>query len=661
MEVKEKNINSILIANRGEIACRVIKTCKKLGIKSIAVFSDADKHSLFVKQADEAYALYGNSPIETYLNQEKILEFAKKSNADAIHPGYGFLSENAEFAQKCAKNGIIFIGPNPKAIAAMGSKSSAKKLMIESGIPTVPGYNGDDQSDKTLTREAEKIGYPILLKASAGGGGKGMRIVRENSEILKAIASAKSEAQASFGDDRLIIEKYIENARHIEFQIFGDQHGNAYHLLERECSIQRRYQKVVEESPSPVLSETIRKKMGETAVAIAKTLAYDNAGTVEFVYSDKDESYYFLEVNTRLQVEHPVTEMITGLDLVELQIQAAEGKEILLNQSEIKANGYAVEVRLYAENPENNFMPETGKILDWQIPAVDGLRVDTAIEAGSVISTYYDPMIAKIIAHGNDRATAHRKLKYALENIRCIGLKTNQSFLLQLLSNEDVAKGNYSTKFLETKFDLKETDRTFYDKFEATLATTLYRWSLRNKMGDTLSGWRNNFYQYQWDDYKFEDGEDFKLLYYLKTNNLFETMDGNIFGAEVELISVSENSISLLIDNHTRSVYSIFNDNDTYFVHNAEIGNVKLAYISRFPEKNKEKQSGGYRSPMPAEVISVKVSNGQAVKKGDLLVVLSSMKMQISIEAEEDGTIEEVFVEDGQTIEAGTELLKFIK
>ncbi|HEY0262567.1 MAG TPA: biotin carboxylase N-terminal domain-containing protein, partial [Chitinophagales bacterium] len=481
------NINSILIVNRGEIACRVIKTCKKLGIKCIAVFSDADKNSLFVKQADEAYALHGNSPLETYLNQDKILEIARISGADAVHPGYGFLSENAAFAKRCTENNIVWIGPNPKAISAMGSKSEAKKLMIEAGVPTVPGYNGDDQSDEILISEAEKIGYPVLLKASAGGGGKGMRIVYATSEMHKAIESAKSEAQSSFGDTRMIVEKYIENARHIEFQIFGDKHGNAYHLLERECSIQRRYQKVVEESPSPVLSESTRKKMGETAVQIVKTLNYDNAGTVEFVYDEKSDSYYFLEVNTRLQVEHPVTEMITGLDLVELQIQAAEGREIKLNQEAIKANGYAVEVRLYAENPENNFMPETGKILDWQMPNVDGLRIDTGIEAGSVISTFYDPMIAKIIAHGNDRATAHRKLKYALQNIRCLGLKTNQNFLLQLFNNDDVANGNYSTKFLETKFDLKATKIEHSEKIKSALAVTLFEWSQRNNLNDTLS------------------------------------------------------------------------------------------------------------------------------------------------------------------------------
>lgn len=653
-----KNINSILIVNRGEIACRVIKTCKKLGIKSIAVFSDADKNALFVKQADEAYALHGNSPAETYLNQEKIFEIARKAKADAVHPGYGFLSENAEFAEKCAQKALVFIGPNPKAIAAMGSKSAAKKLMIDNNLPTVPGYNGDDQTEDTLTREADKIGYPVLLKASAGGGGKGMRIVHEKSEMTKAIESAKSEGKAAFGDDRLIVEKYIENARHIEFQIFGDQHGNAYHILERECSIQRRYQKVVEESPSPVLSETTRQQMGETAVRIAKTLNYDNAGTVEFVYSDKDESFYFLEVNTRLQVEHPVTEAITGLDLVELQIQAAEGKKIVLNQNEIKAKGYAVEVRLYAENSENNFMPETGKILEWQTPAVDGLRIDTGIETGSAISTYYDPMIAKIIAHGTDRVAAHRKLKYALENIRCIGLKTNQNFLLQLFNNEDVANGNYSTKFLETKLDLKATELSDEKKINSALAVTLKRFTERNNLNDTLVGWRNNFYQHQWDDFKFEDDSQIKIQY-RKVGNAFEIVH-NKTKLNVEIAALSANEISLLIDGR-KTTFTILQDNETHFVHNADIGNVKLVYVNRFPEKNKEKASGGYRSPMPAEIISVKVKNGQAVKKGDLLVVLSSMKMQISIEAEEDGTIEEVFISDGQTIEAGYEFLKFVK
>ena len=434
----QRSITAILIANRGEIASRVIRTCRKMGIKAIAVYSEADRHAPFVAQADEAVFLGGSAPSESYLDVEKIIGAAKRTGADAIHPGYGFLSENAAFAERCAREGIAFIGPHPEAIRAMGSKSEAKSLMKQAGVPVVPGYQGEDQSNERLVKEATSMGFPVLLKAAAGGGGKGMRIVHEAAGVQAAIDAAKREAKSAFGDDELIVEKYIASGRHIEFQIFGDQHGNAIHLLERECTIQRRYQKVIEESPSPVMGDDLRARMGEVAVNAAKALRYDNAGTVEFIYDDKTGEFYFLEVNTRLQVEHPVTEEVTGLDLVQLQIKSAQGIPLRVKQDEVKGRGYAIECRLYAEDASNDFMPVTGTVERFSWPEVDGLRVETAIESGSAITVHYDPMIAKLVVWGDDRTTAQRRMAYVLRHLVCLGTTTNQALLLELLDHPEL-------------------------------------------------------------------------------------------------------------------------------------------------------------------------------------------------------------------------------
>ena len=446
-------IHSILIANRGEIASRIIRSCRKMGIRSVAVFSEADREALFVKEADTAVYIGESNPQASYLDQDKILEVCAQHQIDALHPGYGFLSENAGFARKCKEAGVIFIGPHPKAIEEMGSKSNAKSIMRENGVPVIPGYQGEDQSVETLTKAAQEIGFPVLLKATAGGGGKGMRIVQKAEEITQAIDAAKREAQNAFGDDELIIEKYIASGRHIEFQILGDQHGNTLHILERECTIQRRYQKVIEESPSPALTPELRTQMGEAAVKAAKALDYDNAGTVEFIFDDQSQQFYFLEVNTRLQVEHPVTEEITGLDLVQLQIEIAEGKSLKIKQEDIQSTGYAVECRLYAEDARNDFLPVTGTIQQWQVPEVDGLRVETAIQSGAQISMFYDPMIAKIIVWDKERNIAHRKMHYVLRNLLCLGITTNQDFLAQLFATPAINEGKYDTHYLANHFD----------------------------------------------------------------------------------------------------------------------------------------------------------------------------------------------------------------
>ncbi|MFT5054410.1 MAG: acetyl-CoA carboxylase biotin carboxylase subunit, partial [Oceanospirillaceae bacterium] len=493
------SINSILIANRGEIASRIIRTCKKMGIRSVAIYSDADRGTPYTREADQAVHIGGNELASSYLNQDKLISTAQKVGADAIHPGFGFLSENAGFAQKVQDAGLIFIGPRPEAIDAMGSKSKAKDIMRKHDVPVIPGYQGEDQSVERLSAEALKMGFPVLLKAAAGGGGKGMRIVEAEKELTASIEGAKREGQSSFGNDELIIEKYFPSSRHIEFQIFGDQHGNAVHILERECSIQRRYQKIIEESPSPALTEVLRSEMGEAAVKAAKSLNYDNAGTVEFILSDKNE-FFFLEVNTRLQVEHPVTEEISGLDLVQMQIEVAEGRPLSVTQEDIKGNGYAIECRLYAEDAANDFMPATGTILKWAAPEIEGLRIETGVESGSVISTHYDPMIAKLITHGKDRTEAQRKMSAALANLNCLGLTTNQDFLKAILANDDFQAGKYDTHFLLKQFSYKKEQSQQAIEMAALAASAFdkaERESKRTLLQNLPSGWRNNFYQPQ--------------------------------------------------------------------------------------------------------------------------------------------------------------------
>ena len=656
-----KRIDSILIANRGEIASRIIRTCKKMGIRSIAVYSNADKNSLYVKQADIAIHIGGNNPSDSYLNENKILDAAKKTSADAIHPGYGFLSENAEFAKKCLKLNIIFIGPNPIIIEKMGLKAEAKKLMLKNNIPIVPGYQGKNQSFNNLNLEADKIGYPILLKASAGGGGKGMKIVYKKNELKTAIESAKREALSSFGNDELIIEKYISSSRHIEFQIFGDKHKNVIHLLERECTIQRRYQKVIEESPSPILDNITRKEMGETAIKIAKVLSYDNAGTIEFIYDSQTKNYYFLEVNTRLQVEHPVTEEITRLDLVQMQIEVAQGDKLSIGQKDVKAKGYAIEARLYAENPNNNFLPETGTIHTFNTPNSQGFRLETSIESGSKISIHYDPMIAKLIVWDKDRLSAHRKLSSSLNKLVCLGVKTNQQFLSKILSNEDFSKGNYDTSFIVKKINISELLNHSEICISANLiASSIYGWKNRQCKRTLISalpsGWRNNYYSAQTDTFIFNN-----LKYqveYKFDNNLFIYKINNI-SYNVYIHEAAEDSLSLEIEK-IQYKFKIVKTNNNFYIHNELFGALNIYLEDKFPIKTEEKAKGTYIAPMPSQIVKVLVKTGQKIKNGDGLIILSSMKMENTICADDDGVVEEIYINEGDSIEADTTLIKII-
>ncbi|QQR98178.1 MAG: acetyl-CoA carboxylase biotin carboxylase subunit [Sphingobacteriales bacterium] len=653
-----QKITKLLVANRGEIAIRIFKTCRMMGISTVAVFSDADEHAMFVKFADEAVRIGGKQPAESYLLVDKIIAAAKQTGANAIHPGYGFLSEKEHFAQRCIDEGIVWVGPNPNAIEKMGSKIGAKNIMQANNVPTIPGYQGEDQSEATIKQKAIEIGFPVLLKASAGGGGKGMRIVRKESELDKAINEAKSEAKSGFGDDTLLIEKYFDTSRHVEFQIFGDKHGNALHLFERECSIQRRYQKVVEESPSPFITEATRQKMGEAAILACKAINYDNAGTVEFIVAP-DQSFYFLEVNTRLQVEHPVTEEVIGLDLVRLQIEVAEGNAIPFKQDDIKQNGHAIEVRLYAEDPANNFLPVSGTIVDWKPANIDGIRYDAGIESGSEISTFYDPMIAKIIAKGKNRAEAIAKLNLALKETVCTGFTTNKNFLSAILENSDFQNGNFDTHFLDNIFQYKGEQYTQGVLDNLTCAVQhirfLNRLEERKVAQGVPAGWRNNFYQAQQEKYAYQ-GFEFLVEYINKVDCLEISFADKKFSSKF-IHKNNSNEVVLEIDGIRRKYnYSIVDNK--YYISSATLGQIVLATVDRFPSIEADVVKGGYVAPMPGEVTTVLVKVGDQVKAGDALLKMISMKMENTIEAHTDSEVEEVYVVDKQFVEAGTLLFK---
>ena len=444
----ERKLSKILVANRGEIAIRVMRTCRAMGISAVGVYSDADLRSPHVRYADEAVRIGPPPGKDSYLSIGNIIEAAQRTGAEGIHPGYGFLSENADFAEACDAAGITFIGPTAPAIRAMGLKSTARGLISRAGVPVVPGYDGLD-----IPKQGEAVGFPLLIKASAGGGGKGMRVVRDGGELLDAIEAAHREAEKAFGDGTLFLEKYIERARHVEVQILGDHHGHLIHLFERECSIQRRHQKIIEESPSPDLTPELRNRVCEAAVAAGRAIGYTNAGTVEFILAPSGE-FYFIEVNTRLQVEHGVTEMITGLDLVELQIEIAEGRTLSVTQQEIRQRGHAIEARLYAEDPNNGFVPATGTIYEWDEPQrIQGLRIDTGVERDTEVGIHYDPMIAKLITHGSDRETARRKLVNGLKGLFAPGVLTNREFLIRVLEHQEFASGSYHTGFVDEHLD----------------------------------------------------------------------------------------------------------------------------------------------------------------------------------------------------------------
>ena len=652
-----KTIKKILIANRGEIAIRVMRTAREMGIKTVAVFSEADRKALFTTIADEAVCIGGNAASESYLDQNKIIEAAKRTEADAIHPGYGFLSENASFAQRCADEGIIFIGPSADVISKLGSKIRAKEIAIEAGVPVVPGYNGKEQSAARLKYEAEEIGYPVLIKASAGGGGKGMRIVNNAEELEAAFDSAKREAEKSFSDGSLLLEKYFPKAKHIEFQIFGDEHGNHLNLFDRECSMQRRYQKVIEESPSPSLDEDLRTRMGEAALAIAKAVNYTNAGTVEFLL-DEQKNFYFLEVNTRLQVEHPVTEMVTGVDLVQMQIAAAMGVEVNVDSEMLGQRGHSIECRICAEDPENNFFPSTGKILYAEAPFNFFTRIDSGIESGSEVSAFYDSMLAKLIVVADSRSNAIQKMELALESFPVLGITTNMGFLKELVQHPNFIDGTFDTKLIERDFSSYRKLVSESALHETAIAAMVYEWELRkNKesFSHSLNGWRNILYQPQSFEVEFGTG-NVRLEYRYKQDGKFEVKVGEE-NYEVKLSSVDDCFFVIEIDNH-RNKYVITKNETEYFIQHPSAGTFRLKEVPRFTEPGNAAAKGGYIAPMPGEIVKVLVKAGDKVQSGKGLLVMSSMKMETTIEAHSDGEVEEIFVTEKAFVEANTLLLK---
>ena len=652
--------NKILIANRGEIACRVIQTAHRLGVKCVAVYSEADANARHVAMADEAFLLGPAPSTESYLRADKIIEICKQSGAQAVHPGYGFLSENTEFAEALEANGITFIGPPSSAIAAMGSKSAAKEIMSHANVPLVPGYHGEDQDPALLKRESEKCGYPQLLKAVAGGGGKGMRVVESLDDFDAALQAACREAQNAFGNPDMLIERYLTQPRHVEIQVFCDKHGNGIYLAERDCSVQRRHQKVIEEAPAPGLSDETRKAMGEAAVRAAQAIDYVGAGTVEFLY-DVDGSFYFMEMNTRLQVEHPVTEMITGQDLVEWQLRIAAGSELPITQDQLTIRGHALEARIYAEDPDNDFLPATGSLKYLRTPAENAhVRVDTGVIEGDEVSVYYDPMIAKLIVWDENREAAINRMVKALEDYRIAGLKTNTRFLRNLADAGPFRKEELDTGFIEKHRELLFPDARLDNQFCLVMAAAYFLETA--KAGNTIkgdqyspfsaqNGWRLNSEYAR--PMKLAQGDDLHELSILEKQHEYEvTVDDASYRVSACL---SHDALDVIINGHRLTVHCFQDGDNLTIFHEGEQFQCRQ-HRDTFTESE---QSGdaSLAAPMNGAMVAVLVDKGQEVKAGDTLVIMEAMKMEHSISAPYDGVVAEVFFAEGDLVNEGAELV----
>lgn len=653
----------ILIANRGEIACRIIASARSMGIGTVAVFSDADRQALHTQLADEAIHIGESPAAQSYLLGERIIEAAQRSGAEAIHPGYGFLSENADFARLCAAAGLVFIGPPADAIEAMGSKARAKALMGDAGVPLIPGYHGDDQSDDTLRREASAMGFPVLLKATAGGGGKGMRAVHSAGDFDAALAAARRESAASFGDDRMLVEKLIQRPRHVEIQIFCDQQGNAVYLSERDCSIQRRHQKVIEEAPAPGLGSALRTAMGEAAVRAAQAIGYCGAGTVEFLL-DAEETFYFMEMNTRLQVEHPVTEMVTGQDLVAWQLRVAAGDALPLSQADVSVRGHAMEARIYAEDTDKDFLPSTGRISYLRTPKETArLRIDSGVAEGSEISPYYDPMIAKLIVHGEDREDARRRLAAALRQFRVSGTANNVAFLYNIVSLPAFAAEDLDTHFIERHEQAlfrAPTHTLERDLAGAVIALRARREDSNRSRAEPHSpwndsqGWRMNaqhcqrfevhchgadhelFLTHRGDSYRLQHGDtQMTLRSSLEADELLLEINGHRY----------RGGFAAGQDEHT-----LFWDDGAFVFHETQhrlIGNTAAAGDSSFA------------APMHGTVVALLVEPGSAVAAGDPVIVIEAMKMEQTLRAPTAGRVEGFNAAPGDLVDRGTSLVNF--
>ncbi|MFZ3117211.1 MAG: acetyl/propionyl/methylcrotonyl-CoA carboxylase subunit alpha [Variovorax sp.] len=657
----------ILIANRGEIACRVAATARRMAIRTVAVYSDADANANHVRACDESVYLGGSAPKDSYLRWEKILEAAKATGAEAIHPGYGFLSENEEFAQACADAGLVFIGPPPSAIKAMGLKAESKQLMEKARVPLVPGYHGHDQDPALLQREADRIGYPVLIKASAGGGGKGMRAVEKSADFAVALASCQREAINSFGDDAVLIEKYVQRPRHIEIQVFGDMHGDCVYLFERDCSVQRRHQKVLEEAPAPSMTEAMRAEMGAAAVAAAKAVNYVGAGTVEFIVEQRDGGamdFFFMEMNTRLQVEHPVTEAITGLDLVEWQLRVASGEPLPLKQSELKIHGHAIEARICAENPDNNFLPATGTLQVYRKPQATAfqrsrVRIDDGVREGGEISPFYDSMIAKLIVHGATRDEALARLDAALAQTHIVGVQTNVQFLRGILATESFVQANLDTALIEREravlFDREPLGLPL--AAAASIARTLLD-ERATGTPDPFSqrdGWRSLGTTARIFAFEFRGETQTATLRYLHDGAL--TLDVGGLAGPLVIGRLPDGQIELAF-NGTRHTLDVYERQGAAHVF-ADGGATRITAIDRLAHAGDSQAEGGrLTAPMPGKVVSFAVKAGDKVAKGQPLAVMEAMKMEHTIAAPADGTVEELLYAPGDQVTEGAELLR---
>ncbi|WIM85913.1 biotin carboxylase N-terminal domain-containing protein [Candidatus Mycobacterium wuenschmannii] len=653
-------IRKVLVANRGEIARRVFRTCRDLGIVTVAVYSDADADAWHVADADEAVHFPGSSPAETYLDIQRLIAAASLTGADAVHPGYGFLSENAAFARACAATGLVFIGPPPEAIDAMGSKLQAKKMMSDAGVPVLPGGDTTGLSTEQLAKLAADVGYPVLVKASAGGGGRGMRVVTSPGELDGAVAAASREAAAAFGDGTVFLERYLQRPRHIEIQVMADTHGNVVALFERECSVQRRHQKVIEEAPSPVVDEALRARMSEAAVAAARAVGYVGAGTVEFVYDAGQDgqggTFAFLEMNTRLQVEHPVTELITGLDLVRAQLLVAMGRPLPAEMHNLRINGHAVEARLCAEDPADEYRPCTGTLRTMDIPALAGVRVDSGFRAGSVIGHHYDSLLAKVIAWAPTRDEALAGLSAALARARIHGVTTNRDLLVRVLRHDEFAGWGTDTGFLQ-RHDVAELGAALVDAqaerlhaVAATVAGVSARRAVATLQSTLPAGWRNNPSQPQTTTWQTRDGREVRVGYTLRPTGTCLWVDDDLL-TDIEIAESSSERVVLCVGG-VRRAYDVVLDDDLAHV-DSVAGYSSLRIVPRFVDPSTLAPPGSLTAPMPGSVIRLPVAEGEKVSAGQKLVVLEAMKMEHTVASPIDGVLSTLPVQVGHQVSTG--------
>ncbi|CAB3670743.1 acetyl/propionyl/methylcrotonyl-CoA carboxylase subunit alpha [Achromobacter aegrifaciens] len=668
--------DTLLIANRGEIACRVAATARRMGIRTVAVYSDADANARHVAACDQAVYIGGSEPRASYLRADAILQAARDTGAGAIHPGYGFLSENEAFAEAAEKAGIAFVGPPASAIAAMGSKSAAKSLMEKAGVPLVPGYHGDNQDPQFLKTQADAIGYPVLIKASAGGGGKGMRVVESSGAFLDALASCQREAASSFGDDRVLIERYLQKPRHIEIQVFADTQGNCVYLFERDCSVQRRHQKVIEEAPAPGMTEERRRAMGEAAVAAARAVGYVGAGTVEFI-AEPDGRFYFMEMNTRLQVEHPVTEMITGHDLVEWQLRVAAGQPLPARQEDLRIQGHAIEARIYAENPEKGFLPSIGTLAYLGLPAhtafANGdIRVDGGVRMGDTITPFYDPMIAKLIVHGADRDQARARMLQALAQTQAVGVQTNVAFLSRLMQDSAFAAADLDTGLIERQRAtlLPEPQAASPATLALACAAVLVRQGLAQPGAaggkqpadpwDSRDGWRlGGRYQRQ---LQWVDNGETRHVTVARQGGAWTLDSGTGPQAFLWRAHASANpnlayGLRITLDGHESAGTVVLHAEKAHVFGEGGVHVLDLYDPLAHSQDTQGEHGGGLTAPMPGKIISISVKAGDTVEKGQPLLVMEAMKMEHTISAPADGKVSEVFYGVGDQVAEGAELV----